>query len=399
MLTENAKRRSCIVVSVEAPWPTLNGGRARTSEIIRQLAVDYEVSVVYPGAASESQCPISGVQMIPVDGLDSPRVSDRLGLQPRLGKVTLRPLAPALGALVQRLEPEFIYWSHSYLAAAGMHKFQQLPHLVEFANIEGHRSLSLSRSSKNIWNRVSALTEYLKSLWWEPRCARHAAIAISLNHHEANVLRNYGANVAHVPNGFSQREYSKSPRESRTVLTLGSWVYGPNKVALESFLTSEWPEILRREPSMKLTVVGPGSEDLLGGDVSLIEGVSSLGYVEDLAKVFQDCFCFLAPASSGGGSQLKIAEAFSRHRVVVGPSYLRREISPDMPNAAVVASNNLVESVINLAKSVDSRHSTESALVEFVGGRTWQSSFSPIRAWVTEAHDREWTTTGELNFD
>lgn len=385
MSAENLTRRKCIVVSVEAPWPVLNGGRARTSEVIKQLSVDYDVTVVYPGQAAEPSITLPpGVSLIAVNRTPKSKLSDRIGLLPRLGKTTLRAIRPELKAASEKLEPSFIYWSHSYLAAVGMAEHQQLPHLVEFANLEGPRSLSLSHSSRRFRNRISAFVEYLKSLWWEPRCARQAQLSISLNHHEASILNLYRANVVLVPNGFKQREYVPSPVQSRRVLTLGSWTYGPNRTALEAFLTGEWIDIVTRKPRMELVVAGPGSDDLLDGRISDLRGVTSLGYVDDLDQVFRDCFCFLAPAASGGGSQLKIAEALSRHRTVIGPSFLKREVSPGMPLDVLIATDDMVGSVIGLFETPERRHAIEGDISRYVADRTWEDSFLPVRKWLAD---------------
>lgn len=381
-------RRRCIVVSVEAPWPTVNGGRARTSEVIRQLAVDYDVTVVYPGRAAPEATLVTppGVNLIAVDTASlQPRVTDRLGLLPRLGKLTLRAIESELRVAVQHAKPEFVYWSHSYLGAVGMNMFRDLLHVVEFANLERQRSLSLSRSSKRVLNKISAMAEYVKGIWWEPRCARRASLAISLNHREASTLKRYGANVVLVPNGLYQRDYLPSPSQSRQVLTLGSWAYEPNRTALESFLANEWTEILALEPDMKLVIAGSGSENLLNGEISSVRGVISLGFVEDLSNAFRDSFCFLAPATSGGGSQLKVAEALSHNRVVVGPSFLKREISPEMPRDIVIAAHDIARSMIDLSKAPDRRHSLEKDLAAFVAGRTWGENFSPVRNWLADA--------------
>lgn len=385
--TEVPLRRKCIVVSVEAPWPTLNGGRTRTSEVIKQLAEVYDVTVIYPCQPAEAVIPsTSRIDLIAVNAVNlKPRMTDRLGLLPRLGKFTMRIIDYRLQLAIEQLRPEFVYWSHSYLAAVGMSRFSDVVHVVEFANLESQRSLSLSRSSQRIGNKISALTEYFKGLWWEPRCARRAGLSISLNQHEASTLQGYGANIVLVPNGLSQREYTPSPTDSYKIFTLGSWGYGPNQIALERFLRNYWNAILEREPRMELVVAGPGSDSLMDGGLSNIPGVTSLGYVEDLSQAFKDCFCFLAPANSGGGSQLKIAEALSRHRVVVGPSFLRREISPEMPKNVVIATDDIVQSVIDLAHAPERRHSLEKAVAAFVAGRTWRDNFLPVQAWLTDA--------------
>lgn len=398
MFAKNAARQKCLVVTVEAPWPPVNGGRARVSKIVEQLARRYDVTVIYPVKTGEqaSRAP-AGINQISVETTARPNLKDRLSILPRLGNITLKTITPELKFTIAQLQPDFVYWTHSYLAAAGMRSNGNGLNLVEFANIEGRRSLSLSRSSRRIQNRASALSEYFKSLWWEPHCARRANLAISLHHQEAQALQGFGAKVILARNGFSQHEYFPSPPDSRRILTVGSWTYGPNRSAIESFLKGEWIEILKRDPNMELVIAGAGSEGLLNGRVLNLQHVSALGFVDDLSQVFRDCFCFLAPATSGGGSQLKIAEALSHHRPVIGPTFLAREQSPELPEGVVIASDNLVDSVLELAQSVSHRHLLERKLLAFVANRTWDHRFSPVHAWLSEALLERPSVTGELD--
>lgn len=386
MFPKVARRQKCLVVSVESPWPVVNGGRARVSKVVEQLAASYNVTVIYPVKTGEpaSYAP-PGVNQIAVETKTEPQINDRLSMLPRLGIITLRTIAPELKIAINQLRPDFVYWTHSYLAAVGMKFNLDGLNLVEFANIEGQRSLSLSRSSNRLRNKLSAFTEYVKSLWWEPRCARRASLAISLHHQEARILQGFGAKVVLAPNGFTQHEYFQSSPGSRRILTVGSWTYGPNRSAIESFLKGQWIEILKRDPSMELVIVGAGSEGLLDGQVLDLHQVSALGFVDDLSQVFRDAFCFLAPATSGGGSQLKIAEALSHHRPVVGPAFLAREVLPEMPDGVVIASDDMVSSTVELAHSSGRRHSLERTLLAFVADRTWNRSFLPVQAWLTEA--------------
>lgn len=386
MSIEFEARQKCVVVSVEAPWPAVTGGRARTANIASQLAVTYDVTVIYPAGAEDPVPTVpEGVFLRPVVAAMKPKLTDRLSILPRLGKMTLRAIGTDLKRALAELEPEFVYWSHSYLASAGMKTSAKVMNLVEFANIEGERALSISRSSQKFKNKVSALAEYIKSIWWEPRCARQASMTVSLNHSDASILRRYGATVVLVPNGFSQHEYTRSPNGSRRILAMASWTYEPNRTGLESFLRNEWDEIVRRNPQLELVIVGKGAHQLLSGRVSGVRNTLVLGFVDDLSQVFNDCFCFLAPAVTGGGSQLKIADALSHHRLVVGPKFLQRELTPEMPSNTVIPTDDLVTIVTDLARFPERRHVLEDQLRAFVADRTWQKNFAPVHDWLAEA--------------
>lgn len=386
MSLDNDARPHCVVVSIEAPWPVTTGGRARTAQIIIQLAMRYDVTVIYPMAEDEQIPEVpQGVLLRPVSASLRPTLADRLGVMPRLGKLALRAIKDDLKQALDEIDPIFIYWSHSYLAAVGMKATGQHLHVVEFANIEGERSLSISRSSKKFRHKISALAEYFKSNWWEPNCAKRASLVVSMHHSEAAKLRRYGAEVILVPNGFTQHEFNHSPSDSLRVLTMGSWDYGPNRAGLESFLNSNWPEITRLNPLMELVIAGKGAGELLNGIKGIQRNVTALGFVNDPSSIFKDCFCFLAPAITGGGSQLKVAEALSFHRLVAGPKFLQREVSPDMPENTVIGTEDLTQTILNLASSPEDRHSVEDNLQAYTSSRSWQQNFAPVQDWLAQA--------------
>jgi hypothetical protein len=379
-------RRRCLVVSIEVPWPATTGGRARTSQVIRQLATQYDVTVIYPASKYEKVPELpKGVRLWPVSASLKPKMSDRLGVMPRLGKLALKAIEADLLKAIDEVDPLFIYWSHSYLAAVGMKITHQRLNVVEFANIEAERSLSVSRSSRKFRHKLSALMEYAKSTWWEPRCAKEASLVVSLHHSEAVKLRRYSSDVILVPNGIEQRDFTHSPRDSFRVLTMGSWTYEPNRIGLESFLRNDWPQIIQQNPLIELVILGRGASELFAGAISGHSNVAAIGFIEDPSSIFRDSFCFLAPALSGGGSQLKVSEALSFYRLVVGPKFLQREVTEDMPENSVMGTDDLARTIIRLSKSPEIRHRVENELQSYVFSQSWERNFAPLHKWLTEA--------------
>ncbi len=386
MPLDSEARPQCVVVSIEAPWPVTTGGRARTSQAVRQLALHYDVTVIFPAAEIEyvHDLPV-GVILHPVLTSLKPKWRDRLGVMPRLGKVALRALRADLLEVTNKTDPLFIYWSHSYLAAVGMAFTATTLNIVEFANIESERSLSVSRSTKKLRHRLSALAEFVKGTWWEPRCAKRADLLVSLHHSESAKLRRYNAEVLLVPNGFEQRAFTHSPNDSARIFTMGSWTYEPNREGLEAFIRQDWPAIVQEVPQLELVIAGNGANALLGGAIDRQKNVTVLGFVEDTAPFFRESFCFLAPAATGGGSQLKVAEALSFCRHVVGPEFLRREVTAEMPKNAVIGTQNLGQAIIELWKSRSSRGKTESEMRSYISNRSWEHNFAPVHAWVARS--------------
>lgn len=113
-----------------------------------------------------------------------------------------------------------------------------------------------------------------------------------------------------VPNGFSTNENVRE-RNSQNFLRIGfigTFNYQPNEEGVAWFIRDVWPLILAQKPDAELRLVGAGSE-LFTSDTLNIRG---LGFVDDADSEMRSWACSIVPLLSGGGTRIKIAEAFSK---------------------------------------------------------------------------------------
>jgi glycosyltransferase involved in cell wall biosynthesis len=99
-------------------------------------------------------------------------------------------------------------------------------------------------------------------------------------------------------------------------LFVGTLGYYPNQDGLRFFCTAVLPLIRAKAPvPFVLNVVGNGDstslQDLASGEVHLI------GAVADLGPWYEGCDAVVVPVRAGGGTRIKILEAFSSMRPVV----------------------------------------------------------------------------------
>ncbi len=99
------------------------------------------------------------------------------------------------------------------------------------------------------------------------------------------------------------------PGDPRHLLFVGNLEYLPNRVGLQQFLNTVWPQLERA--GYRLTVLGKGSETLH------VPGVHSYGYVPDLLAHYQNAGVVISPVPMGAGSQNKILEAMGWGRPIV----------------------------------------------------------------------------------
>ncbi len=128
-------------------------------------------------------------------------------------------------------------------------------------------------------------------------------------------------NAAIVPNGYRRptSEPSVGWDPPPTLFFVGPLSYEPNILAVEWMAGEVLPLIRRTRPDVRLVVAG--YDDGSGERVSGIDGVTLLGYVDDVAPHYADAAVAVTPLHSGGGTRLKVIEAMARCVPLVSTSF------------------------------------------------------------------------------
>ena len=122
--------------------------------------------------------------------------------------------------------------------------------------------------------------------------------------------------VCVIPNGFDApaSEPVRKPPSFPCIGFIGTFQYTPNVEGIRWFVDKVWPLILEQRPDVRLRLVGTGTEHGVGGHQSNIDG---LGFVTDSESEIATWTLMIVPILVGGGTRIKIAEAFSRGCPVV----------------------------------------------------------------------------------
>jgi glycosyltransferase involved in cell wall biosynthesis len=100
------------------------------------------------------------------------------------------------------------------------------------------------------------------------------------------------------------------------ILFIGTLSWAPNVAAVQFLAHSVLPAVRREIPKAELTVVGhnPGPAVRALGD---LDGVTVAGSVPDVVPYLRDARLLAVPLEAGGGTRLKIIEAFAAGLPVV----------------------------------------------------------------------------------
>jgi glycosyltransferase involved in cell wall biosynthesis len=131
-----------------------------------------------------------------------------------------------------------------------------------------------------------------------------------------------GARLLVVPSGMDERLAAPgaTPGIDGTALLVANFGYGPNARGAEWLLRSVWPHVRRRLLTATLRLIGGRIPSALGRLAATTPGVDVMGQVAQLAPLVRDAGVVVAPLLEGGGTRLKIVEAWSQGKAVVTTS-------------------------------------------------------------------------------
>ena len=193
--------------------------------------------------------------------------------------------------------------------------FPGIPLVIDMHNVYSRLVARVAGESgairRRYLERESALLERMER---RAVSVAHTVLAVSVE--EAQYFRQLGAKRAVVvPNGVDCDRLERLPIGNRagapTLLFVGSLSWPSNVNAVRFLATEVLPSVRKSMPNARLVVVGrdPGPEvTSLARPGSNVEVA---GNVEDVAPYYGAAHVLAVPLQSGGGTRLKILEAFA----------------------------------------------------------------------------------------
>jgi|HubBroStandDraft_6_1064221.scaffolds.fasta_scaffold06196_5 glycosyltransferase involved in cell wall biosynthesis len=119
-----------------------------------------------------------------------------------------------------------------------------------------------------------------------------------------------------LPNGFNlpQSPTHKIISEPLRIGFIGAFNHQPNEEGAKWFIREVWPLVKREYPRVQLRLVGRKSDGHL---MKLGADIAGLGWLEDPSDEIASWSAMIVPIRFGGGTRVKIAEAFARRCPVV----------------------------------------------------------------------------------
>jgi glycosyltransferase involved in cell wall biosynthesis len=155
----------------------------------------------------------------------------------------------------------------------------------------------------------------------EQRWCPAVALNVTVSDDDRDILQGIApkARFIVVPNGVDTESFRPGPEPQQGIVFVGAPSWEPNRDAMEQFCLNVLPRIRDRGIKPSVTWIGRASESLKREYASRF-GVELTGYLRDIRPLVRAAACMVAPLRAGGGTRLKILDAWAMGKAVVSTS-------------------------------------------------------------------------------
>lgn len=195
--------------------------------------------------------------------------------------------------------------------------FGDTPVACTHHNVESQLLARRARSESVAWRRAyvarqSVLLEREERKW----CPR-VAVNVAVSDRDAEELRQLAPSGRYltVPNGVDVGVFEPGVGRDEGLVFVGGSNWFPNRDALEHFAADILPLLSESGRSVETTWIGRCSSEEQARYEGL--GIHLTGYVDDIRPIVRDAAVYVAPLRVGGGTRLKILDAWAMGKAVV----------------------------------------------------------------------------------
>ena len=163
----------------------------------------------------------------------------------------------------------------------------------------------------------------------------------------------------------------------------GALTYGPNADGAKWFIDDVLPLVLAARPELRMKVIGRGGDRL----TSLPPQVQVMGFAEDLGAALTDVAVAVVPLRMGGGTRIKVVEAWARGIPVVSTSLGVYGLSARHDDDVVCADDAaaFAEAILTLLADVGLRERLIASGLAKAANLTWTNVEEKVFAAVRSA--------------
>lgn len=186
---------------------------------------------------------------------------------------------------------------------------------------------------------------------------------LSISHEETRQLSQWNAKTrTWYPRINSKQFKTEHFSQGKRIGFVGSFEWIPNVDAINWFIDSIWPIILKEQASATLEIAGKGSEVFNNPSLQ----IKGIGFVDSLNEFYLRQSIIISPLRYGTGLNMKIVEALSYGKVIVSTSTSIQGFKDKSPFIVANASSDFAKCVIEMLENNADRLNKEAEISAYV---------------------------------
>lgn len=226
-------------------------------------------------------------------------------------------------------------------------------------NIESHMMGRRAIKETNYFKKLYFHREYKKLHKYEhdnlPEYDGHIVCSKD-DARRLSALSQANRNIEVIPNGIdvSCTEPVKTI-DKGTLLFIGGLSWYPNRDAVRHFFDEIYPLLQQRSANVQVDIIGRNAPEELVELASRNNAINIHGFVDDVSDYYERSNIYICPIRDGGGTKLKILDAFAKKMAVVAYSIACEGIEATHDENVMIAENieQFVQYVIELVNDTD----------------------------------------------
>ncbi len=370
-----------LFLSPFSPYPPDEGGKRRVYHLLEHLRQQHQVTLITYDRGETGNAP-AGMRCIrvPYRGARGSLLRRAARLCSRLPDLAAKLARPELRTAVRQelaLRPALVWVEESPLAHALPARLD-IPLIIGEQNIESElwRATGRGPRAEHEQRRLRAF----ETKQWQ----RAGALAVVSAEDAAAVrARVPSARVVVLANGVDTAAFTPPRAPRGPLLFVGSLGHPPNRDGLRWLLRDILPRLRARVPEARLLIAGRGSETLR----DLPAGVQTLGCVADIRDVYRRGALLLVPLRDGGGSRLKIVEAWASGLPVVSTTAGAAGLRDAAAHCAIADTADAFAdaTALLLAQPARAEELARQARRHAERHYSWQATLAPLDALLAQA--------------
>ncbi|BAZ50557.1 putative group 1 glycosyl transferase [Nostoc sp. NIES-4103] len=325
-----------LFITKEVPYPPIGGVNLRTWQNINIMMKFGPVGVFSASNWSPKNTSLPGVTLWKHSNVARERsgwekLENRLwwlyrDKHPDANWAYAKTAAEELEATLTEFQPDLVIieevWLYSYLNVL---KRYRCPIIFDNHNVEASLLQQRHSSVQGLKSQLKAKIQLQHLKFIENDFANQATQVWVCSENDSNLITQYYKQVSPtyvVPNGINVAHYdrvhsgecnsqTKLQDTQHNLLFLGQLSYSPNTVAVDLLINQIFPRLQELYPDSRLLLVGRNPTQFMQAAAQREPRIIVSGSVPDVRPYLAAASVMVVPLLQGGGTRLKILEAFA----------------------------------------------------------------------------------------